>query len=106
ANGNITKINNVTTSFPSSQGSAGTFLTNNGSGTLTWGSITTEGTYTPTLTNTTNIAASTAYTTYYVRIGDWVYVWGEADIDATASLTLSEMAMTLPISSSITNTYD
>lgn len=34
--GNIVKINNVTTSFPSSQGSAGTILTNNGSGTLTW----------------------------------------------------------------------
>jgi len=34
--GNIVKINNVTTSFPGSQGSAGTILTNNGSGTLTW----------------------------------------------------------------------
>ncbi len=36
SSGNIVKINNVTTSFPSSQGSAGTILTNNGSGTLTW----------------------------------------------------------------------
>lgn len=34
--GNITKINNVTTSFPSVQGSANQVLTNNGSGTLTW----------------------------------------------------------------------
>jgi hypothetical protein len=34
--GNIVKINNVTTSFPSSQGAASTILTNNGSGTLTW----------------------------------------------------------------------
>ena len=36
ASGNITKINNVTTSFPSAQGSANQVLTNNGSGTLTW----------------------------------------------------------------------
>lgn len=36
ASGNITKLNNVTTSFPSAQGSANQVLTNNGSGTLTW----------------------------------------------------------------------
>ncbi len=34
--GDIIKINNVITSFPSSQGAANTVLTNNGSGTLTW----------------------------------------------------------------------
>jgi hypothetical protein len=34
--GNITKINNVTTSFPAAQGAASSVLTNNGSGTLTW----------------------------------------------------------------------
>lgn len=65
----------------------------------------TESTYTPTLFNTTNIAASTAYTTYYVRSGDWVTVWGEVDIDATAATTISEMAISLPVSCDITNTY-
>src|SRR5207247_15907 len=34
--GNILKINNVSTSFPSSQGSNGQVLTNDGSGTLSW----------------------------------------------------------------------
>ena len=34
--GNIVKINNVTTSFPSSQGAASTVLTNDGSGNLSW----------------------------------------------------------------------
>ena len=34
--GNITKINNVATSFPASQGGAGTVLTNDGSGNLSW----------------------------------------------------------------------
>jgi len=34
--GNLTKINNVTTSWPSSQGVANTLLQNDGSGNLTW----------------------------------------------------------------------
>jgi len=34
--GDIIKINNVITTFPSSQGAANSVLTNNGSGTLTW----------------------------------------------------------------------
>jgi hypothetical protein len=44
--GNIVKINNVTTSWPSSQGGANTFLKNNGSGNLSWAS----GGLVPTLT--------------------------------------------------------
>ncbi len=34
--GNITKINNVATSWPASQGGVGTFLKNNGSGVFSW----------------------------------------------------------------------
>ena len=41
--GNITQINNVTTSFPSSQGTAATFLRNDGSGNLTWAAATPAG---------------------------------------------------------------
>ena len=37
-NGNITKINNVVTSWPASQGSSSTFLENDGSGNLSWAS--------------------------------------------------------------------
>ncbi|MFN8886486.1 MAG: hypothetical protein ACK5WF_03425, partial [Cyclobacteriaceae bacterium] len=36
ASGNITKINNITTSFPSTQGAANSVLTNDGAGNLTW----------------------------------------------------------------------
>jgi len=38
SDGNITKINNVATSFPSSQGAAGAFLKNDGNGNLSWAS--------------------------------------------------------------------
>jgi len=62
--------------------------------------------YSPTLTNTTNIAASTPYTTYYIRIGDWIHVWGAVDIDATAATTISEMGMSLPLASNFANVFE
>ena len=41
--GNPTKINNVTTNFPSVQGGASTVLVNDGAGNLTWGSVSSVG---------------------------------------------------------------
>jgi hypothetical protein len=64
-----------------------------------------EGTYTPTLTNTTNIGASTAYLTKYLRIGDMIHVFGEVDIDATATGAV-ELRMTIPIASTFGQTYE
>jgi len=75
-------------------------------GRLTDGVQHTQTTYTPTLTNTTNIAASTAYTTYYIQIGDWVHVWGAVDIDATAATTITEMGMSLPVTSGVSQIYE
>lgn len=85
----------------------GSVTITNGAGTIDLSvSVSTESTYTPTLTNTTNIAASTAYTTHYQRVGDVVRVWGTVDIDATSSLTLSEMGMSLPISTGLGQIYE
>ena len=39
SSGNIVKLNNVTTNFPSSQGSSNTFLQNDGSGNLSWTTV-------------------------------------------------------------------
>ncbi len=41
--GNITRINNVVTSFPTVQGAANTFLRNDGAGSLTWATVTNWG---------------------------------------------------------------
>jgi hypothetical protein len=38
--GNIVKVNNVTTSFPSSQGAANTYLKNDGAGNFSWATVT------------------------------------------------------------------
>ena len=56
------------------------------------------GTYTPTLTHTTNVGASTAYSMLYLRVGDIVFVSGRVDIDADAAGDTS-LGMSLPIGS-------
>lgn len=61
-----------------------------------------SGTYTPTLTNVTNIAASTAYECQYMRVGNVVTVSGRVDIDATAAGSI-QMDMTIPVASNFTN---
>lgn len=53
-------------------------------------------TYTPTLTNTTNIDSSTAFTTYYKVEGEWVHVWGEVELNPTAGSTLTVLEMSIP----------
>jgi hypothetical protein len=59
-------------------------------------------TYTPTLYNTTNVAASTAHVCRYTRSGDHVIVEGIVDITATATGN-TLLGMTLPIASTISN---
>ena len=82
----------------------GTSLHNNlGAMTGTTNQYVGSGTYTPTLTNVTNVAASTAYSCQWIRVGNVVTVSGKVDIDATLSAsTTSELGMSLPIASSLT----
>lgn len=65
-----------------------------------------SGTYTPTLTNTTNIASSTAFRCQYMRVGNVVTVSGRVTIDPTASGTLTELSMTLPVNASLVDQED
>jgi hypothetical protein len=58
-----------------------------------------SGTYTPTLTNITNIDASTASGFQYMRVGNVVTLSGRIEIDPTATNTLTQLEFTLPISS-------
>lgn len=62
-----------------------------------------SGTYTPTLTNVTNVAASTAYVSQWLRVGNVVTVSGKVDIDATlAANSATELGISLPIASALT----
>jgi hypothetical protein len=55
-----------------------------------------DGLWTPTLTNTANISASTAYECKYIAHGKHIYGTGKVDIDPTTTLTLTQLRMTLP----------
>lgn len=57
------------------------------------------GTYLPTLTNTTNLDGSTAYTCQYMRVGNVVTVSGKADVDPTAAGVATALGVSLPIAS-------
>ena len=61
------------------------------------------GTYTPTLTNTANVSASTPYSCQYQRIGNIVTVSGKVDVTATTTLTDAQLSISLPIASNLAN---
>jgi hypothetical protein len=61
-----------------------------------------SGTYTPTLTNTTNVSSSTAAQCQYLRIGNVVTVSGQISVTATAAAgTDTNLGISLPIASNI-----
>lgn len=64
------------------------------------------GTYTPTLTNSTNVAASTVSVCQWMRIGNVVAVSGEVTIDPTSANTASDLRLSLPVSSNLSTTGD
>ena len=63
----------------------------------------TSGTYEPTLTNSTNVAASTAHTCQYMRVGNVVTVSGYVEIDSTSTGS-TILGVTIPIASNLTAT--
>jgi|SRR3990172_4967661 len=58
-----------------------------------------SGTYTPTLTNGANVAASTAYQCQWMRIGAVVNVSGKFDLNPTIANTSTILGISLPIAS-------
>lgn len=59
----------------------------------------TTGTYTPTLTNVANLAASTAYQCQYIRVLDMVLVSGLVDVDTTTNGVQTRLGISIPIAS-------
>lgn len=62
-------------------------------------------TYTPTLTNTTNLDASTAFETTYLRVGATVTVSGLVNMDPTSAAEVV-MGMSLPVASNFASVWD
>lgn len=90
------KFKGIVYTLPTSNGT-GT-LNNDGAGNLSWKNQLDHGTYTPTLTNVTNVAASVAYTCQWMRVGNTVTVSGRVAIDPTAGApTATELGISLPV---------
>jgi len=78
----------------------GAALHNNaGSVTGTTNQYIASGTYTPTLTNGSNVTASTAYACQWLRVGNVVTVSGKVDIDPNLTSTSTQLGISLPIAS-------
>lgn len=65
-----------------------------------------SGTYTPTLTNVSNVDASGANQASYVRVGNQVTVTGSITVDPTAVSASTIVGISLPIASNIGATSD
>lgn len=61
-----------------------------------------DGTYTPTLTNVTNVASSSASSCVYSRVGSTVTVAGTISVTPTASGLSTVVGISLPIASAFT----
>lgn len=99
---------------PSSANLAAAVTDETGSGALVFGTAPTisdltvtgtggnvfSGTYTPTLTNTTNVSASTAVLTAYTRVADSVIISGRVSVTTTATGSFT-LGISLPIASNL-----
>jgi hypothetical protein len=62
-----------------------------------------NGTYTPTLFNTSNLDGSSASICSFIRVGGVVYVAGRADIDPTSIGSSTQLGIELPIASNFSD---
>lgn len=63
----------------------------------------TSGTYTPALTIVSNLDATPAsFTAQYIRVGDTITVSGKVLVNPTTTLTLTQLGISLPIASALT----
>lgn len=78
------------------------YLAQTGNGTISaapiWDDTILSGTYTPSLSNTTNVTASTSYQWQYLRVGNTVTASGPVDVDPTAAGQVV-LGISLPIAS-------
>lgn len=100
--GQITANAALNALLPSQTANAGKVLSTNGTDT-SWINGGSSGGYTPTLTNSTNVAASTTGGCQYLQVGSVVTVSGQLSVDPTAASTDTVIYISLPIASNFTS---
>jgi hypothetical protein len=94
--------------LPNLQGAANSVLTNNGSGTLSWGSVAVveEGTWTPSAYVAVGSAPTVATAVgSYIKIGDLVNCYFYLNVTSSSSANIPMIIQGLPFSASNTNGY-
>lgn len=74
-------------------------------GVLKAGPIVQSGTWTPTLFNTTNVSASTAYVGQWMRVGNTVTASGIVEVTPTTGGLATLLGISLPVASALTLNY-
>ena len=100
--------NNIGYVLPNLQGAANSVLTNNGSGTLSWGSLAVveEGTWTPSAYVAVGSAPTVATAVgSYIKIGDLVNCYFYLNVTSSSSANIPMIIQGLPFSASNTNGY-
>ncbi len=100
--------NNINYVLPNQQGSADSVLTNNGSGTLSWGSVAVveEGTWTPSAYVAVGSVPTVATAVgSYIKIGDLVNCYFYLNVTSSSSANVPMIIGGLPFSASNTNGY-
>lgn len=116
ATGNIVKINNVTSSWPASQGAANTYLKNDGAGNFSWasgvGSVSSITATAPltggTITSTGSIGINQANvsTNGYLSFGDWATFNGKENaLTFTSPLARTTNTISIPAATGSVNGY-
>lgn len=62
-----------------------------------------HGTYTPTITGTSNVDSTTSYAWQYLRVGSVVTASGRVNIDATTATSITTFRISLPVASNFAN---
>lgn len=65
-----------------------------------------SGTYTPTITNSVNVTASTPRQAQWFRVGNVITVALTVDVQATTTATITDMGISLPVATDITNAWN
>jgi hypothetical protein len=65
-----------------------------------------SGVYTPTISNTTNVAASTMRQAFFTKVNNVVTVYGTIEIDPTSGAAATSFNLSLPIASNLATSYD
>lgn len=78
---------------------SGKILVSDADGAASWQAgytFTSSGTYTPTLTNVTNVTSSKAFECMWMQVGNVVHVSGKVQVTATSATTATRLEMSLP----------